>query len=97
MKNPFTPEQLSKLVQEILRRGPDRVVINSGGEAVPPRRAREEHGIDPTVIFIRDDGWSLGAPADFEQVAHKLWANEWIAFVRKPEVEAKPIREYVYE
>jgi hypothetical protein len=38
-------------------------------------------GILSDVIFIRDDGWSLGAPTDLIQVAHDLWPEQWAAVV----------------
>lgn len=60
----------------------DRVVINASGEATTPSVAQREHGITPTIIFVRDDGWSLGAPAAFEEVARSLWRNEWVKEIR---------------
>lgn len=79
---------------KVLRRGPDRVVINSDGEAVGSRRAREDHGISPDIIFIRNDGWALGAPRGLEGVAFKMWMREWVAFVRKPDTVGQPILKY---
>lgn len=74
---------LAKLVREIKENGPTRVVINSHGEATTPFIAKEK-GITPTVVFIRNDGWSLGAPAHFEGVAEDMWSDEWIAVMREP-------------
>ena len=36
------------------------------------------------VIFIRNDCWSLGAPTQFESVAHELWEQDWVAVTRAP-------------
>jgi len=63
--------------------GPDRVVINAEGEATTSRRARREFKIFPHVIFVRDDGWMLGAPAHLIDVAEKMWEREWIAVVER--------------
>jgi len=84
---------LNKLVEEIMTFGPRRVMVN-GDEAMSPYRARENHAIEAEVIFIRNDGFSLGAPSYLEMSAWLMWKDEWVAFLRKPEKEAKPISEY---
>lgn len=48
-----------------------RIVINKEGEAVTMKRAREM-GILPLIVFIRNDGWMLGAPLEFEKVAYEM-------------------------
>jgi hypothetical protein len=80
-------------VKTIMVHGPSRVMINPN-EAVNSRRAREEHGVTPTVIFIRNDGWSLGANESLERAAYMMWPNEWAAYLRKPEEKARDIAEY---
>lgn len=66
---------------EVLRRGPDRVVVDAEGEAAIPSRARERYGVEPVVIFVRGDGWSLGAPREFADVAFRTWSDEWVGYV----------------
>lgn len=61
---------------------PNRVVINEEGEALSPKRALEQ-GLAPDIIFVRKDGWMLGAPVQFENVAFKLWEKEWAGFMIK--------------
>lgn len=51
---------------------PVRVLTNEG-RAVSPRRTT----IQPDVIFVRNDGWSLGAPKHLEEVARSQWAGSW--------------------
>lgn len=80
-------------VKMIMVHGPSRVMIDPD-EAVPPARAREQYGIIPDVIFIRDDGWSLGAPKGLEGAAFKQWSDSWVAFLRRPATTAKPITDY---
>jgi hypothetical protein len=60
---------------------PTRVLINTEGEAIPAARA-EAQGITWDIIFIRNDGWSLGASEALAQVAHSLWADEWVAIIK---------------
>lgn len=87
---------LSELADKVFGKGPDRVVINDDGEALPWPRARQEHNILPEIIFVRDDGWTLGAPRQFEKTAFQLWADKWIYFARKPEVALIPISEHPF-
>ena len=77
-----TKMNLDAAMKRIMVHGPDRVVISRDGEAISSRRARERLYIVPSIIFIRSDGWSLGAPSHFEGVAYGLWKNEWAGFVR---------------
>ena len=56
-----------------------RVVVSVEGEACPEAGARDL-GFVPVVVFIRSDGWTLGAPARFVDVAYGMWADEWVSF-----------------
>lgn len=67
--------------------GFDRVVINYESEAWTPTRAEEILDITPDVGFMRNDGWCLGAPKEFEDVAYRLWADQWTHMIKKPETE----------
>ena len=58
--------------------GPHRVIVDDEGSAISYRRALAKH-IVPTVIFIRDDGWSLGAPDRLVKVARETYPDAWIA------------------
>jgi len=60
---------------------PDRILISLEGDAVPPERA-VEHGIPWDVIFIRNDGWSLGASNGLAMAAEALWPEEWVAVIK---------------
>ena len=57
---------------------PRRVVINSDGDAVPYAIARDEHDIVPDIIFVRNDGWTLGAPRHLMNVAALMWPKDWV-------------------
>jgi hypothetical protein len=87
-------------IRRISMHGPDRVVIDLAGQAVSANRAALNHYVFPDIIFIRDDGWTLGAPRKFEFVAFNLWKDSWIAFIRNPRVDgavAELISEYQWE
>lgn len=85
--------ELQEKARAIMRDGPNRVLCPDGA-AHPCRRAREEHGTLPSVIFIRNDGWSLGAPESLEWEAYRQWSDQWAGFLRRPETSAKLISEY---
>lgn len=71
-----------------------KVVVDSEGLGTTLERALKEYNIKPDIIFIRDDGWTLGAPSQFERVAYRMWHDRWVAFIRKPNIEAQPMSEY---
>lgn len=70
--------ELTNALERIRAVGPDRVVINRQGLAVPAADAAFS-GILPDVVFVRNDGWSLGAPDEFEGAARRQWLNFWKA------------------
>lgn len=80
---------LNQLLLGICNHGPTRVVIDKEGEAISPKRARERH-IDCDVIFLRADGWSLGAPKQFLTVAEEMWKDEWVGVTYAPFKEVIP-------
>lgn len=57
---------------------PTRVIVHRDGLGVTPARAWDEHRIEPSVIYVRNDGWSLGAPAHLSNVAFATWAGKWV-------------------
>jgi len=73
---------MQKVLDKLFERGPDRVVISEKGLATSARLAEQDHGVTPDIVFIRDDGWTLGASKHFAKVAHALWADHWVALVR---------------
>lgn len=71
--------KLKELVSKVIKEGPNRVVIDSSGEATTPERAVRDHGVTAALIFIRNDGWSVGCPVSFGTVTRSLWEDAWIA------------------
>lgn len=87
----MTNDELQDAAARIAKIGPSRVVINSEGDSVPPKKAKSR-GVVPDVIFIRDDGWSLGAPPQFAAVAKSLWDDKWAGFIKRGSRVAKPLK-----
>lgn len=71
----------SQAIERLAFTGPRAVVINAAGETTRWRTALKEHGIWSIMAFVRNDGWTLGAPAEFAAVAYKLWEAEWEAVI----------------
>lgn len=72
---------------------PSRVLVSAEGCALPPRMAETRYGIKPDIIFYREDGWSIGAPADLERYAYEMWRQSWRFFQRNGQ-PIKPIKQY---
>lgn len=64
-------------------------------EAVTAKRALKEYGIVPDIVFIRNDGFTLGAPTHLEHAAYSLWKGQWTHFLRRPVITPLPMEEYV--
>ena len=75
--------KLKAIVAKIVEVGPSRVVIDVSGEATTPRRALQDYGVTPDIIYVRNDTWSLGTPAQFDTVAQNAWRDEWVAVIWK--------------
>lgn len=87
-------ENLISFAKQIVANGPRRVLVE-GDFAESPRRAREIYGIAPDIVFIRNDGWSLGAPDRLAIRAERLWDGHWIGVLIRP--DTKPITMDEYE
>lgn len=59
---------------------PNRLMIQPSFEAVV---TRSEYMGRVSEIYIRDDGWSLGASHRCVAEARKTWEREWVAQLRK--------------
>ncbi len=73
---------IEAVLKTIQVHGPSRVVISADGDAVSPNRALAE-GIVPDIIYIRNDGWSLGAPDKYKTVAYETWSDCWVGILQK--------------
>jgi hypothetical protein len=73
-----TADLIQQAVQRLRVRGCERVIISAEGFAATEQVARTQ-GCGPTIAFIRRDGWTLGAPAKFREVARQQWPDQWVA------------------
>jgi hypothetical protein len=71
--------RLERAAEKIRKQGPDRVVINSEGEACGPEIAQDEYGVEYSVVYLRNDGWTLGVSPGLRSVAFDMYADSWIA------------------
>lgn len=63
----------------ITEHGPDRVLIDAQGTAVPFKDVKEAL---PELVFIRKgDMWSLGCSRKLAEAAYALWKDQWLACV----------------
>lgn len=97
IKPVITEKELAVIRLHFLQYGPSRVLVSEQGMAMSPGRAEEAGKGVVDIIFIRDDGWTLGCAERLEAFALATWKKEWVAFARKgsnSEWELKPISEY---
>lgn len=79
-RTPLTKKELATVIENARRKGPTRVVVSADGNAVPPNIALSKYLLVPDVIFVRKDGWTLGAPTQFAKLAFEMWSGEWIEY-----------------
>ena len=72
---------IETLAAIVKKKGPHRVVVDREGEAKSPQRALQEDGVQPDVVFLRNDGWTLGAPKAYHDVALNMWREDWVGYV----------------
>jgi hypothetical protein len=60
----------------------DRVLVDPNHAVTPLEAARR--GIFSDVLFIRDDGWVLGAPRRLATNAYRMWQRRWMYRVDIP-------------
>lgn len=89
----MTNNNLVSYAKQIGANGPRRVLVE-GDFAETPQRAREIYDIWPDIVFIRNDGWSLGAPNNLADTAEKLWAGHWIGVLIRPSTEPITMEDY---
>lgn len=93
--NVTPPIAVVAAVKRIGLHGPDRILVDREGTALNTKRALQEEGYScPDYILIRNDGWTLGFYRELMDVAYRLWADQWIAFIERPSHIARPISEF---
>lgn len=64
-------------IQRVKKQGPARVIIDEEMQAHSAIRALRS-GVVYEWVFVRDDGWTLGASDKFADGAAYLWRESWI-------------------
>jgi len=67
--------EIVEMARQVILNMPKRIIVDKEGTAVPPHQS--DRGVD--VVFIRVDGWSLGADSELAAVAASLWEGSWVA------------------
>ena len=78
---------------KIAKDGPDKVLVFQPNIEVTPEIADSIYNIKPDIVFLNDDGSSLGAPSNLKSVAMSLHHGKWVAFAEKPFEEFKSIQD----
>ena len=74
---------LSATLDSIYEDGPTRVMPGTDGETYSAAKSFSMIGKQPDIIFVRNDGWSLGAFDHNEADAYEVWSDAWIGFIRR--------------
>lgn len=93
--NDGTDQVIVRAETEIHRWGPRRVLIDKEGLSVSPERAlrlQNQRRVD--IIFIRKDGWTLGAISELADYAEQLWPTHWIAVMIRPGLRSITYADY---
>lgn len=64
-----------------MRPTPTRILTSRDGRAVLPSQTK----VKPEVLFVRDDGWVLGAPERLEAHACRM-AERWAYMIGRAHV-----------
>lgn len=78
----LTATKMAEIILTIERIGPTRVMVNARGVCVDSNKALRSYGVVPDAIFVREDGWSLGAPLRLAAKAKAAWRGRWVLMYR---------------
>lgn len=68
--------------KHIAVRGPAAILVDRHGNQMLPDAALKA-GIGWDILYIREDGWSLGASFYLAQYAERLHRDQWIGWMRR--------------
>lgn len=87
-------KEKGKILADIARYGPKRVMIDENGTSMPPETAERVHEIKPEIILVRDDGWSIGCEIYLQNELYELYPDMWIGFMFPGSSELRPMEEF---
>lgn len=83
---------LADVWRQIQKTGPSAVLLDAAGTTeMTQLAARKNPDLSWDQIFIRRDGWSLACSLYLAQYAEALHRDEWIAVVRRGDVQPKEV------
>lgn len=91
--NPISLREFVKAMNGVAIDGPTRVIVDAEGHAVACSSAFHDYHKTPAVVFIREDGLTLGAPLGLVDIAQKMWPDEWVAKAAWPFTHWLPMKE----
>ena len=77
--------------QLLVAKKPRRILLKDGRSYNPDLISKEDLA-KMSVMFLRNDEWSLGAVPETEAEAYHMWQDSWVGFVRNGKYQ--PISEY---
>jgi hypothetical protein len=84
---------LRDIWQKIQREGPTVVMLNRQGDTLSTTIAKQKNpDLRYDLIYIRQDGWSLGCEYYYAETAERLHPDKWVALIRRGDLAPKPFR-----
>ncbi|MBL8048107.1 MAG: hypothetical protein JNJ45_05445 [Chthonomonas sp.] len=86
-------EAIKKAIRQLQSEGPARILCDDGFARSPQSIGDLDKSIylNAPIIFIRDDGWTLGVHRGNQAEAHQMWKSTWVAFVLPGKFEDLPL------
>ena len=72
---------IDAIVRRVEARGPVRVLIGADGPATSPGRLPSTECPPVRWVYVRGDGWTLGASDRLREAARDQWPDEWVALL----------------
>jgi hypothetical protein len=72
------------------RRGPDRVLVDPEGTAVPPGSIAVGADDPVDLVFVREDGWTLGVTHKRAGAAQRMFTGQWVTVLSSDEITNAP-------
>lgn len=69
--------KLAQYAKQAADNGPSKVMCSKRNWA-HPEMAKDDFGVESDVVFIRSDGWTLGAPRELALDAYRTAEGEWL-------------------
>jgi hypothetical protein len=71
--------------------GPTAVMLNQTQFEILPIAMAKNPDLRWDLIYIRNDGWSLGCDFYHAEYAEKLFKSQWVGLVRRGDTRPRPV------